>query len=342
MRELLAVAKKTMAVSSFEGVAEAIEQAVDLPHVVRNMLLACLPCGLGTPSDERHELQASMVSMVGDVVLGVQAKLREAVDSEATKVGGTDSHNADLQAMLAKADRDLAESAQDAHATTATYSEATAAANLASKQLEERHEAQRVGDAAMVQAQQSKETLEKGIHVHFRAIVEAQDCEQHHQALLPLLKELTLDKSLMSALRGVCTKPASDRGAFDAMVLEQLGKTLGVKVAEFARVVEEAAPASQQQADMVAEAMARLEASTALQSSAAAARDTAKAAEQAAKDTVQSGIDALAAFEPEYAAAKEARDEKSAAEEHFEAYNIGSLELLRDKTAQTTATTGGA
>mmetsp|Transcript_32566 Transcript_32566/g.93790 ORF Transcript_32566/g.93790 Transcript_32566/m.93790 type:complete len:94 (+) Transcript_32566:765-1046(+) len=93
---------------------------------------------------------------------------------------------------------------------------------------------------------------------------------------------------------------------------------------------------------MVAEARARSEASTALQSSAAAARDTAKAAEQAAKDTVQSGIDALAAFEPEYAAAKEARDEKSAALEHFEAYNNGSFEFLRDKTAQTTATTGGA
>mmetsp|Transcript_32566 Transcript_32566/g.93788 ORF Transcript_32566/g.93788 Transcript_32566/m.93788 type:complete len:129 (+) Transcript_32566:312-698(+) len=128
--------------------------------------------------------------------------------------------------MLAKAERDLAAAAQDAHAKTASYSEAAAAANVANKQLEERHEAQRVGDAAMVQAQQSKETLEKGIRVHFRAIVEAQDCEQHHQAQLPLLKELTLDKSLMSALPGVCTKPASDRGAFDAMVLEQLGKTL--------------------------------------------------------------------------------------------------------------------
>jgi len=41
-------------------------------------------------------------------------------------------------------------------------------------------------------------------------------------------------------------------------------------------------------------------------------------------------------------AATQARDEKQATLVYFKAYNVGSFELLRDKTSQTVAPTGGA
>jgi len=327
------VAKKSRADATFEGVAEAIQQAVDIPEVVRMMLLAGLPDGLGTPSDERHELQTGIVSMIGQVVLGVQAKLQDGVDAEATKVGGADGRRAELAALLAKAEAGLDAAAQDAQAQAAAHAAAEAAAEAAAAKLAESQEAQRAGDAALEQAQQSKARLEMGLNVHLRGIVEADQCEQHHQALLPLLQELALDQSLMSALPSVCAKQPSERGAFDAMVLEQLGKILGEKVAELAKFVDEAAPAAQQRAAAVAEAQVGAEAATASRASAAAALEASTLAEQAAKDAGQSAAAALAAFEPEYMAATQARDEKQATLVYFKAYNVGSFELLRDKTS---------
>mmetsp|Transcript_18800 Transcript_18800/g.52059 ORF Transcript_18800/g.52059 Transcript_18800/m.52059 type:complete len:372 (+) Transcript_18800:1-1116(+) len=327
------LAKKPKMDPACKGIIEAVEQANDLSENCRKMLLACIPKAFGTASDDRHETQAIMVKMVGEVLEEVQAKLQQAVDVEQAKVGGIESRKGQLETTLASAEAQLAVTAQEAKAKEATMAEATNAEQSAKALLQEKQEAQKTGDAAIVLAQEEKTTIEQVMATSLHAIVEGQsdDAVRHCSALAPFLKDV--DESLMSALPSSCMKKISERGSFDAMVLDQIGTHFKDKFAALSRALDEAAPAAQQRAAAVAEAQAELNGASALRQTAAVGLNVAKAAEQSALVALQVAKDALAAHEPEYLQATGARDDKAAELENFKLYNMASFELLRYRTS---------
>jgi len=338
------VAKKPKVDPAIAGVNEAIEQAADLPESCRKMLLASVTSALGAPSDERHELQVAVVAMIGQVVEAVQAKLQEAVDAQGANVGGVEVRRTDLQAALAAVEEVLTAAKDDFDTKKRTLAQAAEAALSAKGVLQEKQEAQRTGDAAMVQAKESKAALDKGIEVDLHAITEgtSESPMQNYEALLPLLKELALDQSLQSALPSVCAKKAADRGSFDSMVLEQLGQTLRDAAAAHTKVAEEALPASKDREAAVEAAQTDVDAANAAQLAAAQALSAADEAKKAATAAAKVAKDALAAFEPEYLQATEVRDAQAKKLEDFKVKSVGNFEFLRDNAATATANTGGA
>merc|ERR1719491_1556163 len=70
-------------------------------------------------------------------------------------------------------------------------------------------------------------------------------CAKMKASLAPILKNLTLESSLVIALPSTCAKMKANRGSFDNMVLKQLEKTMMSKVAELATLLEEAAACTQ-------------------------------------------------------------------------------------------------
>lgn len=334
-------AKKPRADPNLAGVAAAIEQACDLPEGCRKMLLACFAQALGTPRDERHEAQTTVVQMIDETVRSAEAKLKAAVDCEHAKVSHVDARKSELQAKLTETETGASAAEALVRSEASALAQASEAATAASAALQEAQKAQREGDADLRKAQESKTALEQGIAGDLQAIVEglgeSEQMEQHYKALLPLLTDLGLDESLSQALPSTCAKKASERGAFDAMVLDQLGASLRERVASLARAVEEATPPAQERAAAVEAAQAQVSATTGAQEQAAKAAAEAGSANETAAAARQAAGDALTAFEPEYTEATRVRDEKGAALENFQQYNVACFELLRDKTASAKA-----
>merc|ERR1719343_468961 len=325
-------AKKARVDPHLAGVVEALEQATDLPEGCRKMLLACIPHCFSAPPEERHASQAEATRMIGEVIQGVETALRKAADDESAKVVEVEASKSGLQAALTQAEAALAAAAEEVQAKTATLEEATAAVQSAKASVRDAEGAQRAGDVELLQAQQSKATLEKGIESDFQAIVEGLgEPEEHFRALLPLLSGLGLDESLMSALPSTCKKAAAERGSFDAMVLEQLGARLREQSASLARVVEEATPAAQARASAVEAAQAEFHKAEEAEKRAVEDLEVARAGQQAATAGAAAAKERVDAFEPEYTQATQERDAKAGALENFRLYNVACFEQLRDQ-----------
>ena len=325
-------AKKAKADPHLAGVVEALEKAADLPDSCRKMLLACIPHCFSAPPEERHVSQAEATRMIGEVIQGVESALCKAADDQSARVVEVEASKSGLQAALTQAEAALAAAEEEIQAKTTTLEEATAAVQSAKTSVRDAEEAQRAGDAELLQAQQSKAALEKGIESDLRAIVEGLgEPEEHFQALLPLLSGLGLDESLMSALPSTCKKTAADRGSFDAMVLEQLGARLKEQAVSLAGVVEEATPAAQARAFAVEAAQAELQKAEEAEKRAVEALEVARAGQQAAAAGAAAAKEKVDAFEPEYTQATQERDAKAGALENFRLYNVACFEQLRDQ-----------
>lgn len=336
-------AKKAKADPNLAGIVEALEQAAGLPEGCRKMLLACMPHCFGTPGDKRHQSQEEAIKMIGEVITGVEAARRKAADDESAKVVEVEASRNGLQAAVAEAETVLAAAAKVVQVNSAAVDAATHGVQEAKHAVEAAQEVQRAGDASLLQTQQSKAALDAGIETDLQAIVEGQgEAEQHLQALLPLLSDLGLDESLMSALPSTCRKPATERGSFDAMVLEQLGTRMREQAAVLAKAVEEATPAAQERASAVEAAQAELGKADAAEKSAAEDLSAARVSHRAAAEGATATKERLEAFEPEYAKATQERDEKVEALENFRLYNITCFDMLRDQTSPAKVAEGGA
>jgi len=281
--------------------------------------------------------------MVSKVMQGVEAARRKAADDESAKVAEVEASREGLQAALAEAEAASAVAAENVQAKSVALQEATQGLQAAKGVVRSAEEAQRAGDAGLLQAQQSKAALDTGIESELRAIVEGQgEAEQHFQALLPLLDGLGLDESLMSALPSTCRKPAAERGSFDAMVLEQLGARMREQAATLARTVEEATPAAQERASAVEAAQAELGRAAAEEKSAVEDLEQSKASQQAAAQGATAARERLEVFEPEYSKATCERDQKAEALENFRLYNMACFEQLRDQASPAKVAEGGA
>jgi chromosome segregation ATPase len=312
-----------------------MEKASHLSESCRNMLLAGIPKAFETASEERHQSQAALVSMVGEVLQEVLAKIDEAAAEEQGRYSGIEARKAELDSALATAEQQHSAAAEEAQTKTATMAEATRDAQSAKVLVQEKEEQQRSGDAATLAAQQEKIALEEVMKSSWAVIVEGQSdaAADHCSALTPFFKDMNLDQSLMSALPSSCKKKCSERGSFDTMVLDQIETQFKGKLAALVKVIDEAAPAAQQRAAAVEEARAGLEKAVAAQQAAVEALTAATSAQNSAAAAVQAAKDAVEAFEAEHAKATKARDEIALELENFKEYNIASFEMMRDRAS---------
>mmetsp|Transcript_114627 Transcript_114627/g.319192 ORF Transcript_114627/g.319192 Transcript_114627/m.319192 type:complete len:354 (-) Transcript_114627:126-1187(-) len=330
--------KKAKADPLLVGVLDALRQAEGLPEGCRAMLAAGAPAGLGTPVAERHELQAMLVSWIGEVVDGTKAKLQEALDEADEEEKGAEVKKQGLEGKVADAKAAL--EAEDASVATkeSEMNEATKAAEAAKAALAEAQEKQKQGDAKMMEATKEKEGLEQALDKDFMVLKKEEgfqvpQAEKSVQALTPIAKRLSLDQSLRVAMPAVAAKLPAERGTFDHLVLDQLEKALTSKVQELREQLEAGKPAMEERASAVQAAQSSSNAAEERQQAASAALAAAREQRGQAATALSEAEAAVAAFVAGRGAAKAAREEKDAALQNFIGYNVECFTMLRDKAA---------
>lgn len=319
------------------AVADALAQAEGLSEKCREMLTAGLQSSLSTPSDERHSLQQLFVRMIGEALEAVEAKLQERLEAASAHSETCARSKAELEKRLAGSEAAMVTAVEAAEAKKAVLTEVAGKMVAAKTALSEKQDAQRSGDLALECTEQQKASIDECIETKVKAIMDGcWDAEQGNpcKSLQPILDNLDLDESLMTALPAVCMKGPTSRGAFDNMVLLQLDESLKEKAGELGRTLQEGAPARAERKAAVEAAQAELTAVVDLQARATDEMSAAMTGQKAADVALSSAKDALAGYEPEFRAAAEARDKMKEALEMFIAHNKSCFETLRDAVAR--------
>lgn len=319
------------------AVADALVQADGLSDKCREMLIAGLPGSLGTPSDERHAVHKLFVGMIGETLEAVEAKLQETLEAANTDVEGCARFQAELETRLADSEAAVVRATQAAEAKKSVLTEVASKMVAAKTALSEKQDAQRSGDLALERAEQQRASIGECIETTLKAIADGVwDAQQGHpfKSLQPILEDLDVDESLMTALPAVCLKGPTSRGPFDNMVLQQLDEILKEKAGELARTLQEGAPGMAERKAATEAAQAEFTAVVELQAQVTDEMSAAMTSQKAADVGLASAKDALAGYEPEYKSAMEARDMRKEQLETFRAHNRGCFEALRDAVAK--------
>lgn len=222
-------AKKTKLEPALACVADVIKQSDQLPEACRAMLVDMLPFSLSVPSDERHESQTWAVQAVEQTLHANKAALEAAFAAEDGKLASLKSSEGELGATVAAAEASseaqkvMVQSAGSAHA------EKTEAAKVASQALLALQEDQNICEANSASTKEERDALEPAYQAHF-AVPMQDGAGPHFKELQPFLKKIDMEASLLKAIPSVCSKLMEDRGSFDDVVLQELGKALTSKI----------------------------------------------------------------------------------------------------------------
>jgi len=331
--------KKPKLDSTMLGVVEGLRQATDLSEGCRAMLEACVLTCLGSPANERHEVQSSMVTCIGEALEEAEIRLRQVVDDETAKVakaeeackqGEHDISNA--KGTLEVKNTDLAEKEDARNA-------ALQSAKSAKVALTEVLTAQTKGDASLAEAGKHKGEFEVALKDHVGYLKEADGfdakiAKTHANQAMRIAKKLELDNSLLTALATACATAPSQRGSFDIMVISELENSFQRKIDALTEEMNTGseATASRMAAVTAAEQVVQAADSVTKEAEAAlAAARTAQAEAAAGLREAEQGSKVKAAEQTE------AEESKKAAEqvlENFVGNNMLCFSTLRDKVSK--------
>lgn len=328
-------AKKARAAEATEDLAmvaivNTIEQSEQmLSQNCRSMLIAGVRGSLNTPSDERHAVQAMVMGMVEQVIDAKQACLQQSWDLAKAAESNIEVTRGELATKLSQAEIVLVEQIKTAEGKTlanvAAQEEVVAAtAAHAAKQA-----SRLSGDAAMQEQQASKAAVEHALEKDLKAVIAGEGgCKD----LLTLMSKFSFDESLIKALPSTSATAPADRGAFDAMVLNQLETSLKEKMVELSKAVDAEVPGAKQRADAVDSAQAQLYEAMARQATTADEQAAAAASQLDAEAAVEAAKAAVAALVPQESEAVTVRESHAAALEVFLSSTRRPFEALRDAT----------
>eukprot|EP00746_Dinoflagellata_sp_MGD_P161532 gnl/MRDRNA2_/MRDRNA2_88723_c0_seq1.p1 gnl/MRDRNA2_/MRDRNA2_88723_c0~~gnl/MRDRNA2_/MRDRNA2_88723_c0_seq1.p1 ORF type:complete len:426 (+),score=129.85 gnl/MRDRNA2_/MRDRNA2_88723_c0_seq1:78-1280(+) len=224
------VADKVTALT--EGLANPELVEIEGSLVCREMFVTIMPLALKLPRSERHGYQASVASMIGDILNSSKDKWEQKVNDAQIAL---DSINAEKSAAVSARDE-----------ATLRVKEQEAVVANAKDQVKQHAEAEvqaqqvlakatkEVSEFEDVQAEKAKrlEGYNALYNENFKAVespsepLSAKDQKTHSSKLTAFLKEVKADKSLVTAFEAVIKKMPADRGTFDSYAVEQVGELL--------------------------------------------------------------------------------------------------------------------
>eukprot|EP00928_Gymnodinium_smaydae_P090613 TRINITY_DN74399_c0_g1_i1.p1 TRINITY_DN74399_c0_g1~~TRINITY_DN74399_c0_g1_i1.p1 ORF type:complete len:399 (-),score=124.48 TRINITY_DN74399_c0_g1_i1:83-1279(-) len=327
--------------SLLEPVLEAIQQAEHLPGACKHMLLTIAPRCLTTPSDERDEVLARSVAMIGEVIEARRQVMQGLIDEEVAGMGEMEKTKQKLDESVQEAEARLASALEVLEAKKLALTEAETVTSEKQVTLNEKKTTQQEEDAAINAARKEKAEYEAAFNDHFKTLrdqeLEYAKAHQHQEAILVYAKAMNLEASLLSSMPNACTKPPSQRGAFDQMVFQELEKEFVDHMKKLDDKIADGAPAAAERAQAVEAADAEFLAASATQRSAAEAAATAEGSRADCEERLASEREALRRHAPEYEQAAKRRDERVAALSQFEKLNVACFTDLRDRVAKVSA-----
>jgi len=318
-----------------EAVLAAIEGASCLSAQTRTMLAAGVPCSLDTPELERDAFQATFVSMVGDALKLIEAKLEDGVKVDHDKLVGIQEKKKQLDEALDKAQSTA--SAADAEAEAAVLARSKAAEDLDGLKttLAEKKDVLAAACKEGEQLENHRAAVQQGIDEHLEIIskgeADVKERKKHYAALLPVLEILQVDQSLVQVLASASRKATSSRGAIEKMSIETLDTSLRNKATDLAQKLASCAEAQKGHGAEIDEVQRTLQ--VAEEDFEKAKTTVTETADKSAHGRTEAAAaqKAVEEHEPEHAAAAAAHSEKELALRTFREYNIACFDLLKAK-----------
>lgn len=331
--------KKPKLDSMMVAVVDALRQATDIPEDCRAMLEAGVPGSLGPPSNERHQVQNSMVKWIGEALQKAEVRIRQAVDEEAAKVAKAEEactqaeHEvSNAKGILEEKDADLAKKEETTKASTQDVKSAKAG-------LKEAQVAQKKGDASLAEAGKHKGEFEGALKDHVGYLKEedgfdAKTAKTHVAQVMLVAKTLELDDSLLTALPSVCATTPSQRGSFDNMVISELESCFQRKVAALNEEMNTGTEATASRMAAVTAAEQAVQAADNVLTEAEAALAAARTAQGEAAAGLQEAQKGSKVKAAEQAEAEELKKAAEQVLEDFVGYNMLCFTTLRDKVSK--------
>eukprot|EP00927_Polykrikos_kofoidii_P060166 TRINITY_DN55231_c0_g1_i1.p1 TRINITY_DN55231_c0_g1~~TRINITY_DN55231_c0_g1_i1.p1 ORF type:complete len:393 (+),score=77.16 TRINITY_DN55231_c0_g1_i1:59-1180(+) len=223
--------------SDLATVVAILDRADHLSASCRSMLKCAAPKCLCAPACERTDLQTMFVKWIAGVVDGFALKLHKSIESEDAKVAEATSakevQEKSLQVLrgelvstdgkLRSIDDQLVQSRDDERAAESRVAESQAA--------------QRRFEASQEQAKSDQALFEEfvsGRIEQLKGTCDATQIDGHLELLLPAAKRNEVDGSFLVALPVAARKLPSERSSFDAMVFDELERSLARKAVDIA------------------------------------------------------------------------------------------------------------
>jgi len=239
--------KPTPQEEQLQAVAQALEIA-GLPDGCREMLLAVLPLSLGMPADARHAVQDRVADMIGESLsraLSDKSAAALKASEEATVAEGRQGELQAAQAAAESAQEDMAKAAQEKKAALDSADAALAEARAEAAKKADEEQAAKMAEAAKKAECDDFVAL---VAEHLGPLKDGTwdegmlNGQQRVEHLQPALQKADLDASVTASLGISGSKKASERSAFDNMVLEQVATSLHEKATALRRELEEKGP----------------------------------------------------------------------------------------------------
>uniref|UniRef100_A0A7S1S5Y5 Uncharacterized protein n=1 Tax=Alexandrium catenella TaxID=2925 RepID=A0A7S1S5Y5_ALECA len=319
--------KKQRTDPNLTGVLDGISKADSLPDACRAMLAAVAPSCFTAPAEERHSHQATLVSWIGDVLDGVRAKLKEAVDKANEEASGADQTKEGLDKAAKEVQTALVAAMETVVAEKTAVAEATDGVSAAKAKLSE-------AQAAQGQATRKGDELRKEVQALEAALQLIKQDEPHEgdklkSTLVPMVKKLGLEESLSFALPTVCVKPPGERGPFDTAVLGQVQTAIEAKVKGLSAELEALAASEEEPKAAVEAAQGSLDSAEQKQQAAVQQLKDAEASKSQAAASLGEAEKAVNAFVAERAPEEKVRKQTVDALNNFTSYNLECFAVLK-------------
>lgn len=318
-----------------QAVADGLCRTTEVPTAVLSMLSAMSENALRSCKDERHSYQVAVVDMIGSVLDGVEAELRNTVaghqeiiarsdEVRATRTSAVKAAEAHLEERKATTQKAKYALAEDAEAYK-NAKEAVASAQVAQKHLEKELDA----------TAKQKDRLESTVNDFFKPLavgsVTGEEAQRLAESLLASLSKLSLEESMMTALPDAITKEPSTRGSFDTSVVENAETALANLIAKATSDLSAAEPRKAEAAETLKAAEAAFENAKEKQHKSAAAYNEARNSSLESEAALKAAEQTLADLDPEV---RKAQKDLEAAEKDLAAFCSGaksSFAELRDR-----------
>jgi len=324
--------KKSRVDPALAGITTTLQAADDLSDNCRDMLIAMVTPSLSTFKSERHNMQQMGVEMIQEKLEDHKRNLIEAVALARKELEELEGSKNTLSGSLDTAKASLDEKKQAFLSAHTVNQEAKAAVKEAESALAEAKTAQKKGDANHAALVKQKAAIEAAYEEHFRTPMDANE-GPHHKHLKAFTENLGLEESLTKALPNACAKSKEERGSFDNLVIEELGKALVKTIADLGDSIAGEVGAVEERKAAILAAEADLEAKNLAEKTASADSQAAAAAKHEADAEVKKTSADWTTFEPRVQEATEKLNAREATRVDFEEGPLKDFVNLRDKEA---------
>lgn len=316
--------------AKLSSVAAALKDTDTLPDSVLDMLAGMSEHCLLTGKDKRHQYQKSVIDMVSEALLGIQASLSQAVKDADAIVTGADAlkqQRADAletaNAGVVAMEVDLA----DKKAKLVSDKEAMVAAVASLKEAET---AQTQGDLELTEASGKKEKMQTAIADALNPLKEAGGDKKLLKEIEKVSKTFKMDESLLEALLRALKKNAASRSHFDGVAVHEFEVASQKIIADLDAMLKSGEPGKVERETKVQGAKATQDAAVAQHEASSTAVSEADMALRQSKVDAKAAEKGVANFLSEMKDAGNGLDKKRSALQRFQEGPLANFAYLKD------------